>query len=52
MICLKGNVININTDYLVKVEKIRILQANNESFLVYLLSTRDKKKFSFENIYN
>ena len=51
MICLKGNVININTDYLVKVEKIRILQANNESFLVYLLSTRDKKKFSFENIY-
>ena len=43
MICLKGNAININTEYLVKVEKIRILQANNESFLVYFLSTRDKK---------
>ena len=43
MICLKGNAININTEYLVKVEKIRILQANNEFFLVYFLSTRDKK---------
>ena len=43
MICLKGNAININTEYLVKVEKIRILQANNESFLVCFLSTRDKK---------
>jgi His-Xaa-Ser system radical SAM maturase HxsC len=51
MICLKGNVINIKTDYLVKVEKIRILQANNESYLVYFLTNQDKIKFSFENLY-
>jgi len=52
MICLKGNKINIDREYLMKVKKIDTFQIREESYLIYLLSNqRSVLEFPSEALY-
>ena len=52
MICLKGNKINIDREYLMRVKKIDTFQIREESYLIYLLTNqRSVLEFPFEALY-
>ena len=52
MICLKGNKVNIDREYLMRVKKIDTFQTREESYLIYLLTNqRSVLEFPFEALY-
>lgn len=52
MICLKGNKINIDREYLMRVKKIDTFQIREESYLIYFLTNQISiLEFSFEALY-
>lgn len=52
MICLKGNKINIDREYLMRVKKIDTFQIREESYLIYFLTNqRSVLEFPFEALY-
>lgn len=52
MICLKGNKVNIDREYLMRVKKIDTFQTREELYLIYLLANqRSVLEFPFEALY-